>query len=201
MLNDEFRIHNSEFRRDLMNARYQAKFAKPLANQLIAILQRDQQAALEIVNGERPPGRDLKPFAAFHKEAAPIQNWPALVLVAQENSFDSGSDADLRTQSVRFFCALAITGTDPEWLAEDAMDYLRAVDIVLTSAPLADFYLPLAIDHRTVPSGETSGLDSALSKLLDLRITRHDLGALVARRGGALARGPQIEFVIELEER
>ena len=184
-----------------MNARYQARFAKPLVNQLIALLQRDQQAALDIVNAARPPGRDLKPFAAFYKEAAPIQNWPALVVVAQEDSFDSASDADLRTQSVRFFCALAITGMDPEWLAEDAMDYLRAVDIVLTSAPLADFYAPLPIEHRTVPGGETAGLDAATSKILDLRITRHDLGALVARRGGALARGPQIEFVVELEER
>jgi len=184
-----------------MTARYQAQFSKPLVNQLLALLQRDQQAALDIVNADRPPGRALKPFVAFHKEAAPIQNWPALVLVAQENSFDGGSDPDLRTQSVRFYCALAITGTDPEWLAEDAMDYLRAVDSVLTSVPLADFYTPLAINHRTVPGGQTAGLDAAVSKILDLRITRHDLGALVSRRGGALARGPQIEFVLEMEER
>jgi len=184
-----------------MNARYEAGFSKPLVNQLIAVLQRDQQAALDIVNAGRPPGRELKPFAAFHKEVGTVQNWPAVVLVAQEIAFDSASDADLRTQTLRFICALAITGTDPEWLAEDAMDYLRAVDMVLTSLPLADFYTPLMIDHRTVPDGETAGLDSAVSKIQDLRIIRHDLGALVARRGGALARGPQIEFVIEMEER
>jgi len=184
-----------------MNARYQAGFSKPLVNQLIAVLQRDQQAALDIVNAGRPPGRELKPFVAFHKEVGTVQNWPAVVLVAQEIAFDSASDADLRTQTLRFICALAITGTDPEWLAEDAMDYLRAVDMVLTSLPLTDFYTPLAIDHRTVPGGETAGLDPAVSKIQDLRIIRHDLGALVARRGGALARGPQIEFVIEMEER
>ncbi len=184
----------------MMTTRYQAQFAKPLVNQLIAILQRDQQAALDVVNSTRPPGRALKPFAAFHKEAAPVQNWPALVLVAQEISFDSNSDADLRTQTLRFFCAMAITGTDPEWLAEDAMDYLRAVDIILSSAPLADFSAPLAIHHRTVPGGMTAGLDPANARLLDLRIVRHDLGALVSRRGGVLARGPQIEFVVDLEE-
>jgi hypothetical protein len=183
-----------------MTPRYQAKFAKPLVNQLLAILQRDQQAALDIVNATRPADRALKPLAAFHKEAAPIQNWPALVLVAQEVAFDAASDPDLRTQTLRFFCALAITGSDPEWLAEDAMDYLRALDIVLTSAPLADFYAPLPLSHRTVPGGQTTGLDSSTAKLQDLRITRHDLGALVGRRSGALARGPQIEFVIELEE-
>jgi hypothetical protein len=183
-----------------MNARYQGQFAKPLVNQLLAILERDQPAALDIVNAARPAGRALKPFAAFHKEAAPIQNWPALVLVAQEVTFDAASDPDLRTQTLRFFCALAITGSDPEWLAEDAMDYLRAVDIILASAPLADFYTPLPLNHRTVPGGQTTGLDSSVSKVQDLRITRHDLGALVGRRGGALARGPQIEFIIELEE-
>lgn len=181
--------------------KYQAQFAKALVNQLIAILQRDQQAALDLVNAARPAGRALKPLAAFHKELAPIQNWPALVLVAQEVAFDAASDADLRTESVRFLSALAITGTDPEWLSEDAMDYLRAVDIVLTSAPLSDFYAALPIAHVTVPGGTTTPLDSAVSKIQDLRVTRHDLGALVARRGGALARGPQIEFVVELEER
>ena len=184
-----------------MNGRYQAQFSKPLVNQLIAILQRDQEAVLDLVNAARPPGRELKPFAAFHKEVVTVQNWPALVLVAQETAFDANSDADLRTQTVRFICALAITGADPEWLSEDAMDYLRAVDIVLTSAPLADFYTPLAINHRTVPAGETTGLDPDVSKILDLRVLRHDLGVLVGRRGGGMARGPQLEFVIELEER
>lgn len=183
-----------------MIQRYQAQFAKQLVNQLIAILQRDQQAALGIINGTRPPGRALNPFTAFFKEASPIQNWPALVLVSRTTQFDQSSDADLRTQTHSFSCALAISGTDPEWLADDAMDYLRAVDIVLTSVPLGDFYLPLAISHRTMPTGQTAGLDTTVSKIQDLRITRHDMGALVARRGGALARGPQIEFVIELEE-
>jgi len=184
-----------------MNQRYQAQFAKPLANQLIAILQRDQQAALDILNAGRPAGRELAPFAVFYKEAGTVQNWPALVLVAQDISFDANSDADLRTESVRFIGAMAIAGTDPEWLAEDAMDYLHAVDIVLTSAPLADFYSTLAINHRTVPGGQSTALDPDASRVLDLRITRHDLGVLVSRRGGGLARGPQIEFVVELEER
>jgi hypothetical protein len=184
-----------------MIARYQAQFAKPLVNQLIAILQRDQQEALDIVNATRPPGRELKPFTDFLKEVGTVQNWPALVLIAQESSFDDASDADLRTQTLRFICAMAITGANPDWLAEDAMDYLHVVDIVLTSAPLADFYAPLSINHRTVPGGQTSGVDAAVSKVQDLRIIRHDLGALVGRRGGGLARGPQIEFLIEVEER
>jgi hypothetical protein len=81
------------------------------------------------------------------------------------------------------------------------MDYLRVVDTVLTSAPLGDFYQALPLDHRTVPEGTTSGLDPAVTKIQDLRVLRHDLGALVSRRGGALARGPQIEFLVELEER
>jgi len=184
-----------------MIQKYQAQFAKPLVDQLIAIFQRDQQAALDIVNAARPAGRPLGAFAAFLKEAAPIQNWPALVLVAQQVTFDLASDLDVRSEALHFFCAAALVGTDPEWMAEDAMDTLRVVDIVLTSVPLSDFYTPLAISHTTVPGGLTPGLDPAVSKILDLQIIRHDLGALVARRGGALARGPQIEFVIDLEER
>ena len=177
-----------------MHARYQSGFAKPLVNQLLAILERDQQAALDLVNAGRPSRRALAPFKAFHKEAAPIQNWPALVLIAPETTFDLDSDPDLRTESVRFVCALAITGSDPEWLADDAMDYLRTVDIVLSSAPLADFYAPLAASHRPLPGGETAGLDPTVSKILDLRITRHDLGTLVARRGGALRAALKSSF-------
>lgn len=185
-----------------MTPRYQAQFAKPLVNQLIALLQRDQQEALDVINAARPAGRALKPFAAFHKEAGTVQNWPALVLVPQETTFDTQSDDDLRTQSLHFICAMAITGTDPEWLAEDALDYLRAVDTVLTSAPLSDFYLALAISHRTVPGGQTTPLDPAVSRVMDLRVTRHDLGVLVSRsRGAGLARGPQVECVVEMEEK
>jgi hypothetical protein len=183
-----------------MNQRYRAQFAKPLVDQLIAIFQRDQQAALDIVNATRPAGRPLGPFVAFLKEASPIQNWPALVLVAQQVTFDLASDLDVRSESLHFFCAAALMGTDPEWMAEDAMDTLRVVDIVLTSAPLSDFYIPLAIGHTTVPGGMTAGVDPSVSKIQELQIVRHDLGALVQRRGGALARGPQVEFVIDLEE-
>jgi hypothetical protein len=184
-----------------MIQKYQASFAKPIVDQLIAIFQRDQQTALDIVNSTRPAGRPLGPFAAFLKEATPIQNWPALVLVAQQVDFDLVSDIDLRTETLSFYCAMALMGTDPEWLAEDAMGTLRVVDLVLASAPLEDFYTPLPISHTTVPDGTTTGLDPAVSRVLDLRITRHNLGALVQRRGGALARGPQIEFAIDLEER
>jgi len=183
-----------------MTQRYQAGFAKQLVNQLIAIVQRDQQAALNIVNGTRPSDRALVPLAGFFKEAAPIQNWPALVLVAQRTQFDPAADIGLRDETHTCFCTLAISGADPEWLADDAMDYLRAVDIVLTSVPLGDFYLPLPIIHPTVPGGQTTGLNPAVSKMQDLRITGHELGALVRRRGGALTRSPEIEFEIELEE-
>jgi hypothetical protein len=184
-----------------MIQKYQATFAKPVVDQLIAIFQHDQQAALDLVNATRPAGRPLGPFAAFLKEATPIQNWPALVLVSQQTIFDLPSDIGFRNETLHFFCAAALKGMDPEWLAEDAMDTLRLLDLVLTSVPLADFYAPLEISHTTIPGGMTAGLDPAVSKIQDLQIVRHDLGALVARRGGSLARGPQIEFVIALEER
>jgi len=183
-----------------MIQKYKATFARPLVDQLIAIFQRDQQAALDIVNATRPAGRPLLPFASFLKEAMPIQNWPALVLVAQQVNFDPAGDIDLRAETLTFYCATALMGADPEWLAEDAMDTLRVVDLVLTSASLADFYTPLPISHTTVPGGATSGLDPGVSKVLDLRIIRHNLGSLVQRRGGAMARGPQIDFAIDLEE-
>ena len=182
-----------------MKPTYQAQFAKQVVNQLIAIVQRDQQAALAIVNAARPADRPLNPFVGFYKEVTAVQNWPAIVLVAHSTAFDSGADIALRSETLQFFCVLGITGTDPEWLADDAMDYLHAVNMVLTSAPLSDFYVPLPIVHETVPGGQTAGLNAAVSKVRDLRITGHDLGGLM-RRGGRLAREPGIAFVVEMEE-
>lgn len=78
------------------------------------------------------------------------------------------------------------------------MDYVHAVDIVLTSAPMSDFYLQLPIALSTAPSGTTTGL-SATSHIKDLRIVSHDLGELT-RRGGTLTRSAQIEFVVQMDE-
>jgi len=182
-----------------MTPTYQAQFEQQLVNQLIAIVQRDQAAALAIVNATRPADRLLTPFAGFYKEAAAVQNWPAIVLLAQRTAFDPYADIGLRSQIVQFYCVIGITGTDPEWLAADAMDTMHAVDTLLSSIPLSDFYARLPITHPTVPSGTTAGLNPAVSKVQDLRITSHDLGALT-RRGGMLARAAQMEFVIEVEE-
>ncbi len=178
---------------------YQAQFARPLVDQLIAILQRDQQAALDLVNATRPASRALGPFVGFYKEASAVQNAPAIVVAAQQIAFDPQADIGLRAETVQMSCTLFVPGTDPEWLVEDTMDYARAVDMVLTSAALADFYLPLPIALSTAPSGTTSGL-SATSHLLDLRVTQHHWSELTTRRGAGTLRQAQIEFVVEMEE-
>ena len=59
---------------------YNATFAKPLVNQLIAIIQRDQASALGIVNPS------LSPIAEFHKGPGTRTAFPWLVVSVDDAS-------------------------------------------------------------------------------------------------------------------
>ena len=61
---------------------YNATFAKPLVNQLIAIIQRDQASALGIVNPS------LSPIAEFHKGPGTRTAFPWLVVSVDSLRFD-----------------------------------------------------------------------------------------------------------------
>src|SRR2546422_1787961 len=64
---------------------YNALFAKPLLNQLIAILQRDQAAAISVVNPA------LVPINEFHKGPGARTAFPWLTLAADSTEFDRES--------------------------------------------------------------------------------------------------------------
>src|ERR1019366_9717775 len=59
---------------------HNAQFGKPLVNQLIAIIQRDQAAALTVVNAARAMdgNQPLGPIAEFHKGPGVRTGWPWL---------------------------------------------------------------------------------------------------------------------------
>lgn len=141
---------------------YNAQFAKPLVNQLIAIIQRDQASALSVINAARAVDGNapLDPISEFHKGPGTRTGWPWLYLEVGPTAFTSDSDKAVRHEEVRITLALDTGQYDQEMAQEDAQDYGRMLDMVITSAgpwpSLGDWTSALAIQHETVPSGVTA---------------------------------------------
>jgi len=128
---------------------YTATFAKPLLNQLIAIIQRDQAPAIALVNPS------LNPINEFHKGSATRTAFPWLTLAADSSWFDPET-VGTRASTTRVSLTLDVGQFDQEWAQDNAQDYARVLDMIVTTASSADFETPLPVVHETVPSGTTT---------------------------------------------
>lgn len=134
-----------------------ALFAEPLPSQIIAIIQRDQAPALAVVNARRaslgnPP---LPAVTEFHKGIGAAFQPPWLLITANSNEFDPADYQLIRTESVSVQLDIYIGQYDQELSQDNAFGYIRMLDLVMTSAGLADWVTSLPIQHETVPSGRT----------------------------------------------
>ena len=156
---------------------YQARFAKPLVNQLIAIIQRDQTGALAVINAARATdgNQPLSPIAEFHKGPGERSGWPWLFLEIGPTNFSRTSDVAVRHHEVRIILALDAGQYDQEMAQEDAQDYARLLDMIITSAgpwpSFGDWTTALPIQHETVPSGTT--VPNAVGTVSDVFVEAH----------------------------
>jgi hypothetical protein len=156
---------------------YNAQFAKPLVNQLIAIIQRDQAAALAVINAARATdgNQPLVAIAEFHKGPGPRTGWPWLSLELGPTNFDRGDDKATRHHGVRVNLALDTGQYDQEMAQEDAQDYARLLDMIISSAgpwpSLGDWTSPLPIQQETVPNGTT--VPNAAGTVNDVFVESH----------------------------
>src|SRR2546425_1076249 len=109
-------------------AAYNATFGKALLNQLIAIIQRDQAAAIAVVNSS------LQTINEFHKGPGMRTAFPWLTLAVDDTSFDRAGDLLTRHEFVRMALALDVGQFDQEFAQDNAQDYARVLDIILTTA-------------------------------------------------------------------
>ena len=138
---------------------YRAQFAKPLVNQLIAIIQRDQTAALAVINAARAAdgNQPLSPITEFHKGPGLRAGWPWLSVEIGPTNFARGDDKATRHCTVRINLALETGQYDQEMAQVDAHDYACMLDMIISSAgpwpSLGDWTTPLPIQHGTAQSG------------------------------------------------
>src|SRR5439155_7791164 len=144
---------------------YNATFAKPLVNQLIALIERDQQAAIDLVNPS------LVPITEFHKGSGMRTAFPWLSLSTQSTKFDAFA-SDARKSLARVTLALDVGQFDQEIAQDNGQDYVRVLDMVITTAPLGDYTAPLPITHSTVPDGTTT--PSAPGSVKEVFVESHE---------------------------
>jgi hypothetical protein len=181
------------------SSHYAAQFSKPLVRQIVALIYRDQRAALDDVAGVNV----LPSFAEFDIAKVPILQYPGIFIAAHRERFDEESQQTLHAV-VELAGAVAVTHQDRNVLAEICADYVRAVDEILRSAfERTDFYASgLALPARPAgpfaPGETTTGLTPGVLKRL--WIESHDFTEAVSAPQSLFAMAAGLSIVAELEE-
>jgi hypothetical protein len=183
---------------------YNALFAKPLVNQLIAIIQRDQASALSVINTARAAdgNQPLSPITEFHKGPGSRTGWPWLSFEIGPTGFDREGDKATRHHEVRINLVLDTGQYDQEMAQEDAQDYARMLDMVITSAgawpSYGDWTTPLPIQHETMPSAVTA--PNAGGSVDDVFVESHTPAQVAVPGVDAPIMRITLAVLLELEE-
>jgi len=114
--------------------KYDAGFTKNLIRQLFAVVQRDMRDALDFVAGPNV----LTTFQNYQLSATPANQFPSLLMAPIRSKFVQEAVGSLQYQT-QIIAALAVAHQDPDVLAEQLQDYIRALDAVFNTLPLSDF--------------------------------------------------------------
>lgn len=163
---------------------YNSISEKDMVRQLMAIIQRDQRAALDSVGGANV----LPSFASYYFSETAIRQYPALMLRAPRVQFDSNAEL-FRRATHTLACAVAVQHQNPEEAVELLEDTVEAMNRLLNSISLADFHTPLTLTHPKFGGAlALNGLPAEVS-IGDLRVLNHDTTASARVTGGFAMAG------------
>lgn len=148
--------------------RWNARFARPLLDQIIGLVQRDQAAAIAIVN----PAISTV-ITQFHKGFAPRYQLPHFTIWAGRSPFDV-ADQLLRKSGNVITVTVDVGSYDQELAQELAWDWARIIDMILTTASSEDWWTPLPVtyfDQQNNPGMTTPPAQGALQQVVPLGIT------------------------------
>lgn len=170
-----------------------ARFAKPLLNQIIAILQRDQAGALGLINTVRAANGEpgLTPVSEYHKGPAMRTAFPWLTVMVEGPDFqdDGGQgteDGMPIPERITAEISLDVGQFDQEDAQDQGQDYLWLLYTVIDSCdnpaqnagPDTSWETQLAIVHSTVPGGLTTPNASGTVKRVQIHAARQSVRAL-----------------------
>jgi len=185
-------------------SKYAARFTEPVIDQIVAIIARDITAALGWVATFSPtlPAAAFKPFIEYDLALLPIQNFPALLVAPDQESFNDESQ-QTREQAIRLLVSLAVTNQDRSLCARLCQRYVRAVDAILNSAwelTPQDFYsTALALPVPPYATGAKSpGLPAG--SLMRVFVEAHGYSEMRQQPEGVFAMAATLAVIVELEE-
>lgn len=150
----------------LVTPTWTATFARPLLDQIIALVQRDQATAISIVNPEI-----TDQIVQFHKGYAPRIQLPHFTVWAHGTEFSL--EEQLARRSTNDITVQVDVGPlDQELAQELAWAWARVIDIIITSAAPEDWWTPLPIQFFDQPAPATTSppAQGTLLAVLPLRI-------------------------------
>ena len=144
-----------------------------------------------------------KDCSLFTRFCGFIKNRLALGLSGNRpHEFRAGDDKGTRHHEVRIKLALDTGQYDQEMAQEDAQDYARLLDMIITSAgpwpALSDWTTALAIQHETVPSGTT--VPNAAGTVNDVFVESHIPGQVSVPEVDVPVMRVTLTVLFELEE-
>ena len=178
---------------------YNAGLSKQVVRQLLAVVNRDIQAALDFVSGV--PG-SYAPFAEYDLALLPVQQFPAILLAPDTVALDQEANGTLH-QTMRLTCVVTVMHQDRNVLCEISQDYVRAVRAVLDtlweSTP-GDFLLTnLPLPSPPFPAGALSpGLASG--KLMKIFVDRHTFEEIRAGAQSGFVMAATMSVIVGIEE-
>jgi hypothetical protein len=163
---------------------------QPLLNQCIALIQRDQVSAFALVNPA------LGPIAEFHKGPGLRTALPWLTVSLDGLEF--GEEAlGTRQSRPRISLVLDVGQFDQEMAQDNAQDYARALDMIITTASESDWETALPISQETVPSGTTSPNAAGSVKEVFVASHRYSLAEVDEIQSPVLRVTLNVDFVLE----
>ena len=147
--------------------KYSACFEEPLVNNVLAIIERDMQAALDYFY----PTENLNDFAERTLGQLQGNSYPALEISPISNPVDEADASDRLQSAGSFEIRLIVTDSGPQAVTRKIMRYVRCLDAVLRSANKSDYFANI--------TGQRFGLVIALEHGYERRIRTN--GSIYAR--------------------
>jgi len=180
-------------------AKSSAKLVKPVVRQLMALIQRDQRAALDVAGGIIKPAAGYLPDIVNYAFArVEIKQFPGVLLTPLGTAFDEDEDGTVH-QFIKIACVVAVQHQDPEVLAELLEDYMLAVYLLFEAIGPADWPAALTLTHRKFTGGAMTTAGVPAGKVKKLFVNSHDYSEIRGLRDGFVMAGP-MDLTVELEE-
>lgn len=172
---------------------YTAQFTEQLVDQLLAIVQRDQRAALDFVAGAGV----LPDIVNYLTAPSPMSQYPALLIAPTDNAFDDSAVGSLHYSS-QIEAEIGVTHQDARMVSRLLQRYLRALDAVFRSVLLSDFSTALPLELPEL-GGATMTAPLQAGSVKELWVGAHRMSEIAALKSG-FWKAAKLEIRIDREE-